>query len=124
MEKVNRAGIRSTGPRKSTCIGGALAAAERKEKLTFCTCQDLWNFSRSGTPRENRLKAEPTPAWDHRARGSSSFWQGEGRVPGRNVAALELVVFGVGEPGFLQAGRESADGKLAQSTTAPTKVFF
>ena len=111
-------------------IGDALAAAERKEKLTFCTCQDRFvkckslDFSRSGTPRENRLKGEPTPAWDHGARGSSSFWQGEGRVPGENVAALELVAFSVGEPEFLQAGRGSADGKLAQSTTAPTKVFF
>ena len=57
--------------------------------------------------------------WDHGTRGSSPFWLGEGRVPGENVATPELVVFGVEEPGFLQAGRGSAVGKLAQSTTAP-----
>ena len=76
--------------------------------------------TRSGTPRDPWMKGEPTPAWDHGTRGSSPFWLGEGRVPGENVATLEIVVFGVGEPGFLQAGRGSAVG----STTAPPLRSF
>ena len=81
--------------------------------------------TRSGTPRDPWMKGEPTPAWDHGTRGSSPFWLGEGRVPGGNVATPEIVVFGVGEPGFLQAGRGSAVGKHAQSTTAtPLRSFL
>ena len=57
-------------------------------------------------------------------RGSSPFWLGEGRVPSENVATPELVAFGVGEPGFLQAGRGSAVGKPEQSTTAPPLRSF
>ena len=70
------------------------------------------------------MKGEPTPAWDHGTRGSSPFWLGEGRVPSENVATPELVAFGVGEPGFLQAGRGSAVGKPEQSTTAPPLRSF
>ena len=40
------------------------------------------------------------------------------------MATPEIVVFGVGEPGFLQAGRGSAVGKHAQSTTAPPLRSF
>ena len=80
--------------------------------------------TRSGTPRDPWMKGEPTPAWDHGTRGSSPFWLGEGRVPSENVATPELVAFGVGEPGFLPAGRGSAVGKPEQSTTAPPLRSF
>ena len=40
------------------------------------------------------------------------------------MATPEIVVFGVGEPGFLQAGKGSAVGKHAQSTTAPPLKSF
>ena len=80
--------------------------------------------TRSGTPRYPWMKGEPTPVWDHGTRGSSPFWLGEGRVPRGNMATPEAVVFGVGEPGFLQAGRGSAVGKTAQSTTAPPLRSF
>ena len=53
-----------------------------------------------------------------------ALWLGEGRVPSENVATPELVAFGVGEPGFLQAGRGSAVGKPEQSTTAPPLRSF
>ena len=71
------------------------------------------------------MKGEPTPAWDYGTRGSSPFWLGEGRVPRGNVATPEAFVFGVGEPGFLQAGRGSAVGKHAQCTAAtPLRSFL
>ena len=84
----------------------------------------FWESTRSRTPRDQWMKGEPTPVWDHGSRGSSPFWLGEGRVPSGNVATPEIVVFGVGEPGFLQAGRGSAVGKHAQSTTAPPLRSF
>ena len=68
--------------------------------------------TRSGTPCDPWMKGEPTSAWDHGTRGSSPFWLGEGRVPSENVATPELVAFGVGEPGFLQAGRGVRLGNL------------
>ena len=81
--------------------------------------------TRSGTPRDPWMKGEPTPAWDHGTRGSSPFWLGEGRVPRGNVATPEAFVFGVGEPGFLQAGRGSAVWETCtEYHCTPTKVFL
>ena len=71
------------------------------------------------------MKGEPTPAWDYGTRGSSPFWLGEGRVPRGNVATPEAFVFGVGEPGFLQAGRGSAVWETCtEYHCTPTKVFL
>ena len=81
--------------------------------------------TRSGTPRDPWMKGEPTPAWDYGTRGSSPFWLGEGRVPRGNVATPEAFVFGVGEPGFLQAGRGSAVWETCtEYHCTPTMVFL
>ena len=85
----------------------------------------LLESTRSGTPRDPWMKGEPTPAWDYGTRGSSPFWLGEGRVPRGNVATPEAFVFGVGEPGFLQAGRGSAVWETCtEYHCTPTKVFL
>ena len=85
---------------------GALAAAGREEinllhlRRQGCKCKLL------GFLPEVVLHAKMVEGGTNTSLGgSSSFWRGEGRVPGGNVATLELVVFGVGEPGFLQAGK-------------------
>ena len=126
MEKTNTGKSSSAaGPKERRWTLFECGAGEREFK-TY-EVRAIFQFlesTRSGTPRDQWLKGEPTPAWDHGTRGSSPFWLGEGRVPRGNVATPEIVVFGVGEPGFLQAGRGSAVGKTAQSTTAPPLRSF
>ena len=129
MEKIST-GKRSSaaGPKEHRwalfeCGAGERGNSKKNYEVRAVVFQFL-ESTRSGTPRDPWMKGEPTPAWDHGTRGSSPFWLGEGRVPGENVATLEIVVFGVGEPGFLQAGRGSAVGKSAQSTTAPPLRSF
>ena len=53
-----------------------------------------------------------------------SGW-GKGEFPEETWPPLKLLFLVLGEPGFLQAGRGSAVGKHAQSTTAtPLRSFF
>ena len=123
MEKINTGKSSSAaGPKEHRWALFEGSAGERGNSKTYEVRAVVFQFlesTRSGTPRDPWMKGEPTPAWDYGTRGSSPFWLGEGRVPRGNVATPEIVVFGVGEPGFLQAGRGSAVGKHAQSTTAP-----
>ena len=127
MEKIST-GKRSSaaGPKEHRWALFECGAGERGNSKTYEVRTVVFQFlesTRSGTPRDQWMKGESTPVWDHGTRGSSPFWLGEGRVPSENVATPELVAFGVGEPGFLQAGRGSAVGKPEQST-APHKGLF
>ena len=81
-------------------------------------CLKFLESTRRGTPRERDEGGINTDR-DLGARGSSPFWLGEGQVPRGDVATPITCCLGVHEPGFLQAGRGSAVGKIAQSTTAP-----
>ena len=128
MEKINTGKSSSAAGHKEhrwALFEGS--AGERWNSKTYEVRAVVFQFlesTRSGTPRDPWMKGEPIPAWDYGTRGSSPFWLGEGRVPRGNVAIPEAFVFGVGEPEFLQAGRGSAVGKHAQSTTAtPLRSF-
>ena len=129
MEKISTGKSSSAaGPKEHRWALFEGSAGERGNSKTYEVRAVVFQFlesTRSGTPRDTWMKGEPTPAWDHGTRGSSPFWLGEGRVPGGNVATPEIVVFGVGEPGFLQAGRGSAVWETyTEYHCTPTKVFF
>ena len=109
MEKFNCAGRRSTGPGKNTwkrCSQRpslvALWQRLRGRKLTFCTCEDRFvkcKFLEFYPKRYSTRKLveggtnTSLGPWHTRV---FVLLAGEGRVPGGNVATLELFVFGVG----------------------------
>ena len=126
MEKINTGKSSSAaGPKEHRWALFECGAGERGIQKTYEVRAVVFQFlesTRSGTPRDPWMKGEPTPAWDHGTRGSSPG--GRASSHRGNVATPETVVFGVGEPGFLQAGRGNAVGKHAQSTTAPPLRSF
>ena len=130
MEKISTGKSSSAaGPKEHRWALFECGAGERgNSKKTYEVRAVVFQFlesTRSGTPRDPWMKGEPTPAWDYGTRGSSPFWRGEGRVPRGNVATPEAFVFGVGEPGFLQAGRGSAVWETCtEYHCTPTKVFL
>ena len=128
MEKIST-GKRSSaaGPKEHRWALFECGAGERGNSKTYEVRTVVFQFlesTRSGTPRDQWMKGESTPVWDHGSRGSSPFWLGEGRVPSGSVAAPELVVLVLRN---LDSCEQEGGVRLGKNSTeyhcTPTRTF-